>query len=55
VVGARRPLLSAAAWVGARTVMVAADDTPAFQYRAMRRVAIDLPAAVEELLERWAP
>src|SRR3954471_21201394 len=55
VVGGRRPLLAAAAWVGARTFMVAADDTPAFQFRAMREVVADLPTAVDELLDGCLP
>jgi beta-phosphoglucomutase-like phosphatase (HAD superfamily) len=50
VVGVRRLLLAAAAWAGARTIMVYAEDTPAFQFRAMRHVVVDLPTAVDALL-----
>jgi beta-phosphoglucomutase-like phosphatase (HAD superfamily) len=50
VVGARRPLLAAAAWAGARTVMVPNDDTPLFDVRGQRHVAPDLATAVVDLL-----
>lgn len=50
VVGGRRPLLAAAAWVGARTVMVPNDATPLFDVRGWRHVAPDLATAVADLL-----
>jgi beta-phosphoglucomutase-like phosphatase (HAD superfamily) len=50
VIGARRPLLAAAAWVGARTVMVPNDATPLFDVRGHRHVAPDLATAIDGLL-----
>jgi hypothetical protein len=47
VIGGRRPLLAAAAWTGARTVMVPNDATPLFDVRAMRCVAPDLATAID--------
>ena len=51
VVGGRRALLAAAAWAGARTVMVPNDATPLFDLRGQRHVAPDFPAAIAVLLE----
>jgi hypothetical protein len=54
VMGGRRGLLTAAAWVGARTVMVPNDATPLFDLRGHRHVAPDLATAIALLLEREA-
>jgi hypothetical protein len=49
VVGGRRALLAAAAWAGARTVMVPDDATPLFDLRG-QRLAPDIVAAVDAVL-----
>jgi len=49
VVGGRRSLLAAAAWIGARTVMVPDDATPLFDVRG-QRLAPDLRSAVDGVL-----
>jgi hypothetical protein len=49
VIAGRRPLLAAAAWIGARTVMVPDDATPLFDIRG-QRLAPDLATAVDGVL-----
>ena len=51
VIGGRRALLAAAAWIGARTVMVPDDSTPLFDCRGLR-LAPDLESAVQGALEQ---
>ena len=49
VIAGRRPLLAAAAWAGALTVMVPDDGTPLFDVRG-QRLAPDLAAAIDGAL-----
>jgi beta-phosphoglucomutase-like phosphatase (HAD superfamily) len=53
VVDARRPLLAAATWAGARTVMVPSDATPPFDVRGQPHVAPHLDAALDAALSLW--
>jgi hypothetical protein len=54
VIGGRRALLAAAAWIGARTVMVPDDATPLFDCRG-QRLAPDLASAVAGALVDGGP
>jgi len=50
VIGGRRPLLVAAAWAGARTVMVPNDVTPLFDLRG-QCLAPDIATAIAAILD----